>query len=372
MLNSIRAAFTTFFRPQSLSQAHSSPRATSAGTRRGQSGRRLSRAASAAVESLETRTLLATIVVNSVVDQDLTNVGLISLRDAITAANTTPGPDTITFAPSLTAGGATEFPLLRGQMQITDTSGKTTINGPGSNLMFINGNATSRIFNIASGVSVDMRDLTLTNGKASGSQSPNSQGGAIFNAGTLTVLGTTFSSNQAQGDNSDGRGGAIYTEGPLTVTASLFSGNSANESGGAIDNNGSIGNPVIVSGVTFSTNSAPSGGGLRNTGGALTISGSGFVSNTAPGGDGGGLSTGGTVTITGSNFSGNSSDHGGGISLNFGGTLTLNTTDLSNNTAKGGGGIFSQGTLTVTNSTFHANEVTFGGQHQQQRRRHRW
>ena len=60
--------------------------------------RTLRQAASRAIEPLETRRLMASIVVNSVADNAVAGDGLTTLREAITAANATPAvEDTITF-----------------------------------------------------------------------------------------------------------------------------------------------------------------------------------------------------------------------------------------------------------------------------------
>ena len=267
--------------------------------RRGAVGRELSRATSGVIEMLESRTLLDGIVTSLA---DSNSAG--TLRSAIVAANNNPGPDTITFAASLTADGPKEIKLLLGQMTLTDTGGKTTITGPGASLLSINGNSASRLFRISSGVAVEISGLTLTGGKA---------------------LGT----------DDGGDGGAIYTEGPLTLTNSTLAGNIATHSGG----------------------------GLFNTGAALTITGSTFSANTAQTGDGGGVSITGSVQINTSTFSGNSGIHGGGISLDgdFIKILTLTSSTLSGNTATGGGGIFSTGALVVFGSTFSGNTVTYGG-----------
>ena len=73
---------------------------------------------------------------------------------------------------------------------------------------------------------------------------------------------------------------------------------------------------------------------------------------------GGGIYSDGSMTVTGSTFSENDGNkHGGGI-FNIG-TLTVTGSLFSNNRADGylarGGGIFNQGTLTVTDSNFSGN-----------------
>src|SRR5258706_2737160 len=106
--------------------------------------------------------LLATGTVASANTLTVTNVGDKnpgSLRATITNAKS---GDTIVFAPTL--NGKT----------ITLTSDQLTINksldieGPGPSLLAISGNDANRIFNINEGLSVTVRGLTLTHGRATG------------------------------------------------------------------------------------------------------------------------------------------------------------------------------------------------------------
>ena len=78
---------------------------------------------------------------------------------------------------------------------------------------------------------------------------------------------------------------------------------------------------------------------------------------------GGGLNSEGTVTITHSTFSNNSATNGsGGGVANVGGTATITNSAFSNNSATGdGGGVFNDGTLTIANSAFSNNSANAGG-----------
>ena len=78
-------------------------------------------------EPLEQRWMLAVVTVTTVSDTTDLSDGLISLREAVFAANTISGADTIEFAPSLTAGGPATVPLTHGEMKVTDA---LTISGP--------------------------------------------------------------------------------------------------------------------------------------------------------------------------------------------------------------------------------------------------
>lgn len=214
----------------------------------------------------------ATITVNTITDESdgSCSDGDCSLRDAIAVA--TPG-DTIAF------GVTGTIALTLGQITI----GKNlTIEGPGASSLTISGNNSSRVFNIwMSGVNVTISGVTIANGKA------GTNGGGIFNAGTLTVTNSTFSANRGAW------GGGIYNLDTLTVTNSTFAGNSATYEGGGIDNGGTL----TVTNSTLSANSAPSGGGIYNgSGNSLTVNNSTFSANSATT-SGGGIRNRGTATL---------------------------------------------------------------------------
>src|SRR6516164_3083671 len=112
------------------------------------------------LEGLEGRTVLSTLTVLNTLDK-----GAGSLREAITKAK---DGDTIVFAPS-----------LDGQT-ITLTSDQITINnsldieGPVASLLAISGNDTNRVFNISEGLTVTIAGLTITRGRAGGSNGADS------------------------------------------------------------------------------------------------------------------------------------------------------------------------------------------------------
>ena len=87
--------------------------------------------------------------------------GLTSLREAVNYANSLSGADTITFASNLVGQTIT---LTQGELDLTDTTGKTTITGLGADQLTVSGNNASRVFNIATGVTVDISGLTITKG----------------------------------------------------------------------------------------------------------------------------------------------------------------------------------------------------------------
>ena len=150
------------------------------------------------------------------------------------------------------------------------------------------------IFTIASGVTVTITNLTLTNGTA------EEYGGAIYNCGNLTVNNSTFTNNTA-----NGCGGAIYNYGTLIVGNSTFTSNTGNQyGGGAITNfkTLTVGNSTFTNNQSHGSN--VSGGAIRNFAGTLTVGNSTFTGNTAHNG-GAIYNCGGSSTVGNSTFTGN-------------------------------------------------------------------
>ena len=237
--------------------------------------------------------------------------------------------DTITFNTVQMGGAPSRCSRL---WRLAAGSGTTTING-GSQVS-VNGDG-SNLFQVKSGANVYLQGLTLKDGNAqSGSGDPN--GGAIDNAGTLTVNLCTFSSNSATG-----LGGAIYNTGVLTVEgAATFTGNTA-PNGGAIAN--AVRGAVSLAGPVFSGNSASGidGGALYNeyNDGAMTVADCTLSGNTS-GYNGGAIYNDGPMTVTGCTLNGNSGQGNGGAVYNdANGTMTVNTSTFTDNTAPAAGAI---------------------------------
>ncbi len=289
----------------------------------------------------------ASFVVNTTADSNDGSCGTpCSLRDAITAANIAGGTNTITFSVSGTITLGSNLPQITKDLTIT---------GPGASQLTINGH-NHQPFNIHSGVTASLSGMTIENGRATA-------GGAILNAGTLTVSDSTITSNTATLLG----GGGIANTGSVTITDSTITSNSATlVGGGGISNTSS----VTLTDTTVSGNSAPSGGGIYSLSGTVTITGGSFSTNSSTGvaGSGGGInSSSGTVTVTGVTFSTNTTKVNGGGIYNLSGSLTVTGSTFSDNTATGlagnGGGIASgvSATLTVSTSTFTDNSATLDG-----------
>lgn len=172
-----------------------------------------------------------------------------SLREAILLANASSSNDTITF----TVNGTINLDTT---LTVNKPNSTLTITGNGAASTILNGQNSVQVLNVNSGTTLTLEGVTITHGRAS-------NGGGIFNAGTLTVNYSTLSSNFATTS-----GGGIYTTGALTVNHSTLSGNSATTNGGGILK---YSNTLVVSHSTFSNNSANDGGGIFNYTYSITL-----------------------------------------------------------------------------------------------------
>jgi putative cofactor-binding repeat protein len=238
-----------------------------------------------------------------------------TLRDAIEDANAAPG-STIVFASALSGDaitlGGTELPQI--------TAYSTTIQGPGSDELAVDGDFTSRIFNV-SATDARIAGLTILNG------SSVNGGGIYLQAGNLTLANSVVTGNEAtSGAPGDGDGGGISVHtGTLTVDSSTISYNDAYDFGGGIYTEGQSGlgggGTTTIRNSTISGNESGTygGGAYFNYQSAATVSNSTIYDNYA-GTDGGGLYHFGDpegdpgLVVTGSTLTRNTAvEHGGGI-----------------------------------------------------------
>src|SRR5688572_17681381 len=252
----------------------------------------------------------ATITVTNASDSDPG-----SLRDAITAANLNADADTIVFDTGVTG-------TINLQSALPVLSTEMTIQGPGATVLTVRRDTGGdyRIFTIASGQTVIISGLTISNGSPTGGF-PAGEGGGIFNDGTLTLQDSIVTGNSAVSGTNDG--GGIYNtfNGTLTLEHSTVSGNTASGIGGAI----------VTSGPLTVTNSTLSGNSCGNSGGAI-------------------YNDGATLIVTNSTLSGNNAGNNGGGVIHDSGSATLTNVTITNNRADNdnngsgtGGGIFHGG-----------------------------
>jgi predicted outer membrane repeat protein len=262
--------------------------------------------------ALEDRRLLSTFDVSNTADDGSTG----TLRWAVEQADVATTPSTIDFQLGNTPATIT---LLRGALQLSNTAEPTTINGPGTNLLSVNGNKADGVFKIDPQVTAMLSGLTITGDTA------GNQGGGVDNAGALMLSRCAISGNSAQ------YGGGLFNEGTATLTDCTISGNTSTFEGAGIYNDGSL----ALTGSTIGGNTSHElGGGLQNKG---------------------------TATLTNCNISGNSTlDNGGGVYNNR--TVTLTNCTISGDTAQGnGGGLTNYGSATLTNCTISSNSAQRSG-----------
>ena len=323
---------------------------------------------------------------DGVCDQDC------SLREALVAANGSPGPDTIELSAgvfALTRGGADSFAAV-GDLDVRES---VTISGAGSGVTIVDAVGLSpreRVIeldpctapgdcpgpSVVSLVGVTLRGgsapfggavfvpvgstLALTNAEIIENQAAN--GAGLFVAGTVTITGSALTGNAAvtTGSMNDGFGGGLFVApgASATLVDAVVAGNTASRNGGGTYAGGTL----VASQGEFTGNQAGGIGGAIEGTGSLTLTGTRVAGNT--GEDGGGVAYVGlgTATLTGVEIEDNTADGtttlggGGGVFL-FSGTMTITDSTIVRNTAfgEGGGGVLSAGALSITDTTLTEN-----------------
>jgi CSLREA domain-containing protein len=311
----------------------------------------------------------ATFVVTSNVDTfDGSCDANCSLRDALWGAEQTPGADILRLSHPyyrLTEAGG---PTGRGQLLISDA---LVLRGlPERSTIDVNG--IDRGFEIV-GARVEMIDLTLRNGRGEG------QGGAIYNAGDLTLRRVWVIGNRVVPDV-DGRvdGGGIFNVGQLRLVACRIERNIARDDatliggrgGGIFSDRGHavyVYDSAIRGNATGLDDISGFGAGMFNLGQAR-IDRSFFGDNDPGDGEGAAIANrnGASLVLINSTLSNNG--HDGADSALANGTLTVtgeaspkanavNSTIANNN----GGGVLNSGRLTLRQSIVAGNYTQDAG-----------
>ena len=170
-------------------------------------------------------------------------------------------------------------------------------------------------------------------------------GGVRANNSTVIMTGCTFSDNSATDGTPLGGGGGVYThKGTLSMTNCTLTHNTAIKGGGVILE----GTNTTMSNCTLTRNEAENGGAIY-----VKKTDDGIASNVIIAGDTiGGTGTDDANKATGTGSNGN----GGGIYIGDSCTLTLENngstacTLTGNEAAKAGGGVYVDGTMTMSGS----------------------
>jgi hypothetical protein len=295
-----------------------------------------------------------------------------SLRAAIIAANRTGGSTLIRLAGSsrggsvyrLTIPGADEDSARTGDLDVT--RGNVTIIGVGPNVTIDATGLGDRVFQVFSNAHLTLENLTIKGGSApTGSHSfdDGESGGAIYNAGTLTLQRCTITDNASgpgqilEGNGfgtGSGDGGGIYNSGMLSAIGCQFIDNSSGPgvdgadggNGGAIRNDGRC----LLTACVLNGNRTADGGGPE--GNAFGAGGSG--------GNGGAIYNTGTMILQNCDVSGNSGGNGAS-----GGDPTGNTTIEFpggwGGNGGSGGGAYNAGKIEFDYSSIFDNVCGHGG-----------
>ena len=280
--------------------------------------------------------MLAVVTVDTVEDLVDFDDGKTSLREAIFATNLVAGRDEIRFDASLFAVGSAKILLTQGELPIAD---ELTVSGLGADLLTIDANLQSRIFNINSTAGeTRLSGLTLTRGRVSGNNQPNPNdstfnGGAIrsISAGGISLEDVVISQSGVTGQRT--AGGGLFAVGPMTIAGSVISGNFAEGTGAKGGGVAGERNLLSIIETTIAGNRAPRGGGVHAFDLALDSS---TVNNNCAVGSidagGGGLLITGYGTIFSSTISTNSVEGNGDSAAEGGGVWTSGFVDLRHST----------------------------------------
>ena len=275
-----------------------------------------------------------------------------TLRDAVDDATSA---DQIVIDPGVNPN------LTAGEIAI----GKNlSIGGQGAAATTVNANDLSRVFSIAPGFGLALQDLRITHGRApdGGPGADGGDGGAVLNAGMLTMLRVQVDRSSAGNGGSSGvgpggaggDGGGIQSTGPVFIASSAVSENAAGSSGDSPP-------PFAPGGF---------GGGLSLAGnGTLALRDSTFSGNVAAAAGSGGAidASGSSLLMVNSTLTGNSGGRNGGVG---GGVYSSGSTDLVisstiagnstgpvrlGNVSGFGGGVASTGSSTTVRNSVLAN-----------------
>ena len=236
------------------------------------------------------------------------NPAHLSLRDAVSLADSLHGDHTITFAPGL--AGTIALSANLAPIEVSNTTGEVTVDGPGMRVLTIEGQNSAGVFQVdqeakakVDGLSfagtggvftttgsiltsgaLELDNCSVSNGGVHnfhGTISLNhcivsnntnaSGGGGVRNVGTGTISDCTITGNQGN------LGGGVYNLGSLTVTRCVITGNMAPvvsqlEGGGAGIYNGPNSTMVVSECLIGGNNASASSGGS----GATTVGGAGI------------------------------------------------------------------------------------------------
>lgn len=308
---------------------------------------------------------------------------------------------------ALAAGGQADF-ACSGSQTITVSGDAETNRGVDKNTtinvtsgsLTISGSDLYRLFIVNPNVTFSLRNVTLTNGRATDASAGAARGGAIFvnNGARLELNNVVMKNNQVVSSNptqtvNGAFGGAIYNfQGTVVIIQSTLQNNQVtgvtNATGGAIYNAapGSLDIQLALFEANFSVSNGTGiaeGGAISNFQGSMSLKDSVFknniaLNNTTGNGRGGAIavsSTGGSVSTIYNTFVQNNTAEstgtngqalGGGIYNDPNGILSVKASTVQLNLARAnngtalGGGIFNNGGSVSIDYSVLANNSAAG------------
>lgn len=211
-------------------------------------------------------------------------------------------------------------------------------------------------------------DVTVTNCLVDSNTALSDAGGIFGNGNLATILSSTVRFNQAARS-----AGGVWAENAAHVDNASFVANQSGATGGGLHSNGG---DSLVGSSTFSANlagnlvvdgSEQGGGAIHQSGGSLTLLDAALSNNSSPN-DGGAVAVRGALTVTGSSFLTNTAGSRGGAifatsvfdtAADFAGFTIVASDFLSNTVLNGdGGAIYAEGAIAITGSHFTRNAAT--------------
>lgn len=281
-----------------------------------------------------------------------------SLREAVMAANRSPGYDLVEIPAglyALTLNGPADQAEDYQDLELTEP---VHLKGAGMAETVLDGGGWTRLLEVRA--SVTGNGALVSDVKLSGGFS--AYGGALFNSGQLELRRVILT------ENTGFNGGAVLNHAELQLRDSQIIGNNAVPDAGPTGYGGGVWNDItgslVLDGTLVSGNGAHlSGGGLYSAG-SMTIVASEINDNTA-GAAGGGIYSVGTLNLSDTVLLRNAANDGGAVASQEGAATTLSACQIEDNRATGldlggGGGLFNyQGQLTVDGCTLR-NNLAFG------------
>lgn len=228
---------------------------------------------------------------------------------------------------------------------ITVTQDTLYLHGPGADQLTIDANGYSSVFRHYGYGTLQIEDLTITNGyhKTAGPPQPLPYGGCIFSTSSAVLISSVVSHCEVVSTSNVNAavGGGIYARNALRMYFSS----------------------ILDSSATSSTAAFAGGAWVLGdfTGSYSTISGN--SANGSDFGQGGGLEAYASVTVIGSTISGNSADYDGGIFVGGSSALgvAITNSSITDNVVSDYGAIVSLQPVALYNSTvaFNRSKTAF-------------